>query len=183
MSANVLPGIQLFLLVQSTLKTVPPWNETMSVCSWRPHSFVSSLWQIHRSKNKWKFHLKDGIMNLNGRDYVFSKAIGDAEWWRRRKKKTDRSRNSNSYQFTRYFNILPHPGTGFVSGNIWVFENSHKPKGPWGIVKGCVSSNTLQTLRNENPTGGRKACERNVLHPFVCRLFQASYLSPLREFT
>uniref|UniRef100_A0A3B3Z8D3 Uncharacterized protein n=1 Tax=Periophthalmus magnuspinnatus TaxID=409849 RepID=A0A3B3Z8D3_9GOBI len=36
--------------------------------------------KIHRSKNKWKFHLKDGIMNLNGRDYVFSKAIGDAEW-------------------------------------------------------------------------------------------------------
>ncbi|XP_052380101.1 transcription initiation factor IIA subunit 1-like isoform X2 [Oncorhynchus keta] len=35
--------------------------------------------KIHRSKNKWKFHLKDGIMNLNGRDYVFSKAIGDAE--------------------------------------------------------------------------------------------------------
>ncbi|XP_012511519.1 PREDICTED: transcription initiation factor IIA subunit 1 [Propithecus coquereli] len=24
--------------------------------------------------------LKDGIMNLNGRDYIFSKAIGDAEW-------------------------------------------------------------------------------------------------------
>uniref|UniRef100_A0A2K6EIG2 Ral transcription factor IIA subunit 1 n=1 Tax=Propithecus coquereli TaxID=379532 RepID=A0A2K6EIG2_PROCO len=23
---------------------------------------------------------KDGIMNLNGRDYIFSKAIGDAEW-------------------------------------------------------------------------------------------------------
>ncbi|KAG2457450.1 STON2 protein, partial [Polypterus senegalus] len=36
--------------------------------------------KIHRSKNKWKFHLKDGIMNLNGRDYVFFKAIGDAEW-------------------------------------------------------------------------------------------------------
>nr|XP_033806825.1 transcription initiation factor IIA subunit 1 isoform X2 [Geotrypetes seraphini]XP_033806826.1 transcription initiation factor IIA subunit 1 isoform X2 [Geotrypetes seraphini]XP_033806827.1 transcription initiation factor IIA subunit 1 isoform X2 [Geotrypetes seraphini] len=36
--------------------------------------------KIHRSKNKWKFHLKDGIMNLNGRDYVFCKAIGDAEW-------------------------------------------------------------------------------------------------------
>uniref|UniRef100_A0A3B3IKW0 General transcription factor IIA, 1 n=2 Tax=Oryzias latipes TaxID=8090 RepID=A0A3B3IKW0_ORYLA len=36
--------------------------------------------KIHRSKNKWKFHLKDGIMNLNGRDYVFSKSIGDAEW-------------------------------------------------------------------------------------------------------
>ena len=36
--------------------------------------------KIHRSKNKWKFHLKDGVMNLNGRDYIFSKAIGDAEW-------------------------------------------------------------------------------------------------------
>ncbi|KAG7263069.1 hypothetical protein CRUP_016743 [Coryphaenoides rupestris] len=41
---------------------------------------VRPITQIHRSKNKWKFHLKDGIMNLNGRDYVFSKAIGDAEW-------------------------------------------------------------------------------------------------------
>ncbi|KAM6915187.1 transcription initiation factor IIA subunit 1 [Xenentodon cancila] len=36
--------------------------------------------KIHRSKNKWKFHLKDGIMNLKGKDFVFSKAIGDAEW-------------------------------------------------------------------------------------------------------
>uniref|UniRef100_UPI00358DDEFA transcription initiation factor IIA subunit 1-like isoform X2 n=1 Tax=Myxine glutinosa TaxID=7769 RepID=UPI00358DDEFA len=36
--------------------------------------------KIHRSKNRWKFHLKDGIMNLNGKDYVFSKSVGDAEW-------------------------------------------------------------------------------------------------------
>ena len=36
--------------------------------------------QINRNKNKWKFHLKDGIMNLNGKDYVFAKATGDAEW-------------------------------------------------------------------------------------------------------
>lgn len=49
---------------------------SLSICS---HSPLPAL-QIHRSKNKWKFHLKDGIMNLNGRDYVFSKAIGDAEW-------------------------------------------------------------------------------------------------------
>uniref|UniRef100_A0A9L0SPI7 Ral transcription factor IIA subunit 1 n=1 Tax=Equus caballus TaxID=9796 RepID=A0A9L0SPI7_HORSE len=41
---------------------------------------LMELKTIHRSKNKWKFHLKDGIMNLNGRDYIFSKAIGDAEW-------------------------------------------------------------------------------------------------------
>lgn len=36
--------------------------------------------KINRSKNKWKFHLKDGIMNLNGKDFVFQKATGDAEW-------------------------------------------------------------------------------------------------------
>jgi len=38
------------------------------------------LKQITRSRNRWKFHLKDGIMNINGRDYVFQKANGDAEW-------------------------------------------------------------------------------------------------------
>lgn len=36
--------------------------------------------KITRSRNRWKFHLKDGIMNINGRDYVFQKANGDAEW-------------------------------------------------------------------------------------------------------
>ncbi|XP_076313915.1 transcription initiation factor IIA subunit 1-like isoform X2 [Tachypleus tridentatus] len=35
---------------------------------------------ISRSRNRWKFHLKDGIMNLLGKDYVFQKAIGDSEW-------------------------------------------------------------------------------------------------------
>lgn len=36
--------------------------------------------KIHRSKNRWKFHLKDGVMTYGGRDYVFSKAVGEAEW-------------------------------------------------------------------------------------------------------
>uniref|UniRef100_A0A8C2SQ54 Ral transcription factor IIA subunit 1 like n=1 Tax=Coturnix japonica TaxID=93934 RepID=A0A8C2SQ54_COTJA len=36
--------------------------------------------KIHRSKNKWKFFLKDGVMSFDGKDYVFAKAIGDAEW-------------------------------------------------------------------------------------------------------
>ncbi|XP_066234404.1 TFIIA-alpha and beta-like factor [Saccopteryx leptura] len=36
--------------------------------------------KVHRSKNKWKFYLKDGVMCFGGRDYVFAKAIGDAEW-------------------------------------------------------------------------------------------------------
>lgn len=36
--------------------------------------------KIARSKNRWKFHLKDGIMNLHGKDYVFHKVMGDSEW-------------------------------------------------------------------------------------------------------
>jgi transcription initiation factor TFIIA large subunit len=36
--------------------------------------------KITRARNKWKFQLKDGIMNLNGRDYVFQRATGEAEW-------------------------------------------------------------------------------------------------------
>ena len=44
------------------------------------HVIVCQYDKITRIKNKWKFHLKDGIMNINGKDYLFSKAIGDAEW-------------------------------------------------------------------------------------------------------
>nr|XP_030124703.3 TFIIA-alpha and beta-like factor isoform X2 [Taeniopygia guttata] len=36
--------------------------------------------KIHRTKNKWKFYLKDGVMSIEGKDHVFSKATGDAEW-------------------------------------------------------------------------------------------------------
>ncbi|XP_023566988.1 TFIIA-alpha and beta-like factor isoform X2 [Octodon degus] len=41
---------------------------------------VALVDEIHRNKNKWKFYLKDGVMCFGGRDYVFAKAIGDAEW-------------------------------------------------------------------------------------------------------
>ncbi|XP_049726506.1 TFIIA-alpha and beta-like factor isoform X1 [Elephas maximus indicus] len=36
--------------------------------------------KVHRNKNKWKFYLKDGVMCFGGKDYVFAKAVGDAEW-------------------------------------------------------------------------------------------------------
>ena len=36
--------------------------------------------KITRSRNKWKFYLKDGIMNLSGKDFVFQKCTGEAEW-------------------------------------------------------------------------------------------------------
>ena len=44
------------------------------------HVIVCQYDKITRIKNKWKFHLKDGIMNINGKDYLFSRANGDAEW-------------------------------------------------------------------------------------------------------
>jgi transcription initiation factor TFIIA large subunit len=44
------------------------------------HVIVCQYDKITRIKNKWKFHLKDGVMNINGKDYLFSKANGDAEW-------------------------------------------------------------------------------------------------------
>lgn len=125
---------------------------TVSTVSWNtpsvPHIthfliFPSFTPQIHRSKNKWKFHLKDGIMNLNGRDYVFSKAIGDAEWWGRKKKKphrqSNRRRNSvtPSIQLTDCsisFHILQ---LDFISGNF-ESEYADKPKGLWATVQpGC----------------------------------------------
>lgn len=36
--------------------------------------------KIHRAKAKWKFNLKVGIMNLKGKDEVFQKAVGEADW-------------------------------------------------------------------------------------------------------
>ncbi|NXX43358.1 TF2AY factor, partial [Tricholaema leucomelas] len=36
--------------------------------------------KIQRSKNKWKFFLKDGVMAFEGKEHVFAKAVGDAEW-------------------------------------------------------------------------------------------------------
>ncbi|KAG2174133.1 hypothetical protein INT43_004153 [Umbelopsis isabellina] len=36
--------------------------------------------KVTRTKNKWKCVLKDGIMLVNGRDYLFHRANGDFEW-------------------------------------------------------------------------------------------------------
>ncbi|ORZ10124.1 transcription factor IIA, alpha/beta subunit [Absidia repens] len=36
--------------------------------------------KVTRTKNKWKCVLKDGIMLVNGRDYLFHRGNGDFEW-------------------------------------------------------------------------------------------------------
>lgn len=41
---------------------------------------VCQFEKVNRARTKWKFTLKDGIMHLNGKDYCFQKAVGEAEW-------------------------------------------------------------------------------------------------------
>lgn len=36
--------------------------------------------KVQRVKNKWKSNLKEGVANINGKDYVFQKATGECEW-------------------------------------------------------------------------------------------------------
>lgn len=36
--------------------------------------------KVSRSKNKWKCVLRDGVMTINGKDYLFQRASGDFEW-------------------------------------------------------------------------------------------------------
>lgn len=36
--------------------------------------------KVQRVKNKWKCVLKDGVIHMNGRDYLFSKCTGEFEW-------------------------------------------------------------------------------------------------------
>jgi len=36
--------------------------------------------KVHRTKNKWKCQLKDGVISIGGKDWVFSRANGEFEW-------------------------------------------------------------------------------------------------------
>lgn len=36
--------------------------------------------RVHRSKSKYKCSLREGVMNIMGRDYLFSTATGDFDW-------------------------------------------------------------------------------------------------------
>lgn len=44
------------------------------------HVILCQYDKVTRTKNKWKCVLRDGIMLINGRDYLFQKANGDFEW-------------------------------------------------------------------------------------------------------
>jgi len=36
--------------------------------------------KVTRTRNKWRFTLKDGIMHIDGRDHLFHRANGELEW-------------------------------------------------------------------------------------------------------
>lgn len=36
--------------------------------------------KVVRNRNKWKLIFKDGIMNLKGKEYVFHRTCGLADW-------------------------------------------------------------------------------------------------------
>ncbi len=44
------------------------------------HLLLCQYEKVTRIKNKWKIVLRDGMCNINGKDFLFSKASGDFEW-------------------------------------------------------------------------------------------------------
>ncbi|KAK4231723.1 transcription initiation factor IIA large subunit [Podospora fimiseda] len=44
------------------------------------HMMLCTYDKVQRVKNKWKCTLKDGVLTVNGREYVFHKATGEYEW-------------------------------------------------------------------------------------------------------
>ncbi|KOS19540.1 Transcription initiation factor IIA large subunit [Escovopsis weberi] len=44
------------------------------------HIMLCMYDKVQRVKNKWKCTLKDGVLTVNGKEYVFSKATGEYEW-------------------------------------------------------------------------------------------------------
>jgi transcription initiation factor TFIIA large subunit len=41
---------------------------------------ICTFEKVSRVKSKWKMNLKCGVMNINGRDYLFNRATGEGEW-------------------------------------------------------------------------------------------------------
>lgn len=43
-------------------------------------SLICTFEKVVRNKNKWKLSLKDGVLTVNGKDYMFQRANGEGEW-------------------------------------------------------------------------------------------------------
>jgi len=55
-------------------------DNTASVVDVIDNVVVCQYEKIGRTRNKWKLQLKSGMCSLNGKEYVFHKATGDAEF-------------------------------------------------------------------------------------------------------
>lgn len=55
-------------------------NENIEGDSFEGDQILCLYDKVQRVKNKWKCTLKDGIVTVNGKDYVFHKANGEFEW-------------------------------------------------------------------------------------------------------
>eukprot|EP00126_Sphaerothecum_destruens_P010979 Sdes_comp20836_c0_seq13m17494 len=44
------------------------------------HLILCQFDKVSRTKSRWKTNLKDGIMHINNRDYLFRKAVGEFEF-------------------------------------------------------------------------------------------------------
>ncbi|KAF3907699.1 hypothetical protein AA313_de0207654 [Arthrobotrys entomopaga] len=45
-----------------------------------PQIMLCMYEKVQRTKNKWKCVLRDGVLTVNGKEYVFRKANGEYEW-------------------------------------------------------------------------------------------------------
>lgn len=43
-------------------------------------TLICTFEKVQRTKNKWKLNLKDGVLTVNGKDYLFQRANGEGEW-------------------------------------------------------------------------------------------------------
>ncbi|EGP92651.1 uncharacterized protein MYCGRDRAFT_29663, partial [Zymoseptoria tritici IPO323] len=43
-------------------------------------SILCTYDKVQRVKNKWKCTLKDGVMSVGGKEWVFHKGMGEFEW-------------------------------------------------------------------------------------------------------
>lgn len=172
------------------IKVRPPQNETMSSPSLDTHFHSFPLHcRFTEVRTNGNSTWRTGSWIWMGETMCSLKPL-EMQNGEGKKRHVNRSGNALTHHCTRYFNILPHPGTRFVSGNFfWVFENSYQsPKDREASQKAECPQTLNKPCGMRIRQGGRRACEWNVLHPFVvCCLFQASSLSllspPTRENT
>jgi transcription initiation factor TFIIA large subunit len=62
---------------EDNLSDVSSENEEDEQCA---NVVIAQFDKVSRTKSKWRCHLKDGIMNINGRDYLFHTANGEMQF-------------------------------------------------------------------------------------------------------